>query len=157
MINVKDEHCKCGKSTRPNFNYSGLKPEYCSKCKEVNMIDLTHARCKCGKVQPSFNYEGLMPEYCKDCKKEGMIMLRKRKCVKCKEKQATYNLEGLKAKYCNSCKTDEMINVKTTNVLELVILNINIIVHFVINIYFQMTKQLKIFTKKQKKIMLEIF
>ena len=32
MINVKDKKCYCGEA-RPSFNYKGLKPLYCFKCK----------------------------------------------------------------------------------------------------------------------------
>jgi hypothetical protein len=111
MINVASSPCKCGKSSKPSFNYIGNKPEYCSKCKEPDMIDVCHARCKCGKVQPSHNFKGMPPEYCKDCKIEGMIIVKKRRCKICKEGQATYNIQGSRAEYCNQCKTENMINV----------------------------------------------
>jgi hypothetical protein len=111
MINVVAKRCKCGKSSRPNFNYVGEKPVYCSKCKEPNMIDVINKRCECGKVQPSFNYKGLMPICCKECKEEGMIIVRKRKCIECDENQSYFNYEGKKAEYCNSCKSEDMINI----------------------------------------------
>ena len=40
MINVKVTPCKCGKSGKPCFNYVDLKPEYCSQCKEPDMINI---------------------------------------------------------------------------------------------------------------------
>ena len=92
-------------------NFTGLKPEYCSQCKEPDMIDIFRKLCSCGKYQPSFNYEGLIPEYCKSCKLDGMKLLRQRMCITCNNFQATYNLIGLKPRYCGGCKTEYMINV----------------------------------------------
>ena len=39
MINVNDKRCKCGKA-KPSFNFKGLKAEYCSQCKESDMINV---------------------------------------------------------------------------------------------------------------------
>jgi hypothetical protein len=111
MINVNDEPCFCGLSSRPNFNYEGLVAKYCSKCKLENMINVTHKLCVCGKSQASINYPGLSPAYCKFCREEGMILVHKRTCIECKKNQATYNLYGLKPRYCNKCRSEEMINV----------------------------------------------
>ena len=64
--------CKCGKS-RPSINFTGLKPEYCRKCKKPGMIPLYKKKlCKCCK-HPSFNLPGLKREYCNKCKKSGMV------------------------------------------------------------------------------------
>jgi hypothetical protein len=111
MINVKDIPCKCGKSTKPKFNYIGLRPEYCSKCRLDDMIPLYEKKCKCNRVQPSFNYPGLIPEYCMKCKLEGMIIVQKRHCVVCNVNQASFNYKGLKANYCSTCKDSNMINI----------------------------------------------
>ena len=73
MINLFNinKMCKCGKH-ESNFNYPGLKAEYCSDCKTEAMINVKHKKCHCGKAIPYFNYP-VKAEYCSDCKTEAMI------------------------------------------------------------------------------------
>jgi hypothetical protein len=108
MINVKIKNCFCGKS-QACYNYEGLKPEYCGKCKLENMINLVETKCFCGKTGSRFNYEGLRPEYCSECKLENMINVRIKKCI-CGNSQCCYNYQGLKPEYCGKCKLEGMIN-----------------------------------------------
>jgi hypothetical protein len=87
----------------------GLLPKFCSNCKEVDMIDVSHKKCFCGKSQPSFNYEGIkIAKYCTECKLPNMVTTNSL-CF-CKKVQPTYNYEGLSAKYCFNCKLEGMID-----------------------------------------------
>jgi hypothetical protein len=108
MINVVQTKCKC-KKTLPTYNYDGLKPAFCSDCKEPNMVNVRQKKCGCGTIA-SFNYKGLKPEYCEKCKKPDMIYVRNMNCM-CKTKKPYFNFEGLSAKYCAFCKEEGMINV----------------------------------------------
>jgi hypothetical protein len=110
MINVKFNRCKCGKS--PSYNYEGLKAEFCSKCKEPAMVDVSHTRCLCGKSQANFNYPGLPGKYCSSCKLDSMSDTHHPKCIVCKITQPTYNYEGLPPKYCVTCKLINMEDVR---------------------------------------------
>ena len=101
--------CKCGKHI-PSFNFTGLKPEYCGKCKLPGMIDVKNKLCKCGKSQSSFNFTGLKPEYCGKCKLPGMVNVVNKKC-KCGKHIPNFNFTGLKRRYCRECKLPGMINV----------------------------------------------
>lgn len=103
--------CHCGNKC-PVFNYSGLKPEYCSKCKLNGMIDVFNNKCNCNSVQPSFNFEGLVAKYCIKCKLDGMINVVTKLCV-CKKSSPLFNFEGLNPEYCSKCKLNGMINVKS--------------------------------------------
>jgi hypothetical protein len=59
-----------GKRKRASYNFEGLTPKYCSKHKDINMINVGSKLCKCGK-RPSFNVpENNIPEYCKICRLE---------------------------------------------------------------------------------------
>jgi hypothetical protein len=107
-LNGQYRVCHCG-SKIPCFNYNGLKPEYCSKCKLDGMLDVSNDRCSCDSAQPSFNFEGLPAEYCSKCKLDGMVCIRSKKC-KCNIAQPSFNFEGLKAEYCFKCKLDGMID-----------------------------------------------
>jgi hypothetical protein len=101
--------CHCG-SKYPIFNFTGLSPEYCAKCKVDGMYDLKHKKCNCGLARPSYNYKGLNAEYCMSCKLNEMIDVKHEKC-NCGLVRPSYNLKGLDAKYCVSCKTPDMIDV----------------------------------------------
>lgn len=107
--------CFCGKHF-PMFNNIGLKPKYCSLCKNNDMIDVVSKKCFCKKSQPNYNYEGLKPEYCKECKQEAMIDIRHDKCIKCKKLRPSYNFDGLKSEYCKECKKENMVNVTENRV-----------------------------------------
>jgi len=111
----KNYRCKCGKTKYPIFNFEGMKPEYCSTCKEPGMIVIykKNYRCKCGKSQPCFNFDGMKPEYCGKCKEPGMININKKnyRC-KCGKSQSSFNFEGMKPEYCGKCKEPGMINIK---------------------------------------------
>ena len=98
--------CKCGKTKYPLFNFEGMKPEYCGKCKESGMINLKDKMiCKCGKTKyPSFNFEGMKPEYCSACKELGMINV-------CKNK----NSEIINKKIMKPLKIRNKISKKQTN------------------------------------------
>jgi hypothetical protein len=95
MINVRQKKCDCG--TIASFNYKGLQPLFCKKCKEKDMIELRGTKCFCKTHYASFNFEGMTPQYCSLCKKEGMICLNVKKC-----KNEGCNTEGNK-KYKNYC------------------------------------------------------
>jgi hypothetical protein len=111
MIDVTEKRfCKICNKTRSTFNYKDLKPEYCSKCKLENMIDLIHDLCNCGKCQPTYNYEGSVAKYCAECKLENMIDINHHLC-NCGKSRPSFNLFGLKPEYCVSCKTEQMIDV----------------------------------------------
>jgi hypothetical protein len=107
MVDMRNPKCACG--LRPNFNFEGLKPKFCSKCKTDEMIDVTHNICYCGKAQSSFNFEGLIPKYCVSCKLNGMVS-RNKLCY-CKKAQPNFNFEGLNPNYCIQCKKDNMVDV----------------------------------------------
>jgi len=109
--NLKPQYgvCHCG-NVRPYFNFEGLKPEYCSKCKKDDMINVKNNKCKCSLAIPCFNFEGLKPEYCSTCKLENMFDVVHNKC-KCMQSRPSFNFEGLKAEYCVTCKMDGMIDV----------------------------------------------
>ena len=106
-MKLSDRLCKkCSKQA--NYNFKGLKANFCVSCKEDNMIDVKNSKCFCGKSQPRFNYDGLKPSFCNQCKDENMINLLFKKC-KC-GKRARYNYTELKSEYCKDCKTDGMID-----------------------------------------------
>ena len=44
MIDVKNKKCNCGKAHQ-SFNFIGLKAEYCSQCKEDEMINVKYKKC----------------------------------------------------------------------------------------------------------------
>ena len=103
------QKCKCGKH-QASFNFTGLKQEYCNKCKLPGMINVVKKLCKCGKHQPLFNFTGLNPEYCRECKLPGMINVVNKRC-KCGKHIPRFNFMGLKRRYCRECKLPGMINV----------------------------------------------
>jgi len=100
--------CKCGKISK--FNYEGLKPKFCSECKDILMIDVRTPKCFCKKVSPIYNFKGLKPKFCSECKKDGMENLVSKKCF-CGKAQPTFNYEGLTPEYCNNCKKNDMLDV----------------------------------------------
>jgi hypothetical protein len=103
--------CHCG-SKCPIFNYNGLKPEYCSKCKLDEMVDVFNDKCSCNTSQPSFNFTGLTAKYCIKCKLDGMENVVTKMC-KCGKSSSLFNFEGLTPEYCSKCKLDEMTDVKS--------------------------------------------
>jgi len=55
MTLCKTDDCK-GKQERAYYNYTGLKPKFCSNCKKPDMIDVLHPKCiTCKDKQPVFN------------------------------------------------------------------------------------------------------
>ena len=108
-MRLSDRLCKkCSKQA--NYNFKGLKANFCVSCKEDNMIDVNHPKCiKCKTKRSTYNYIGLKPEYCKDCKEVDMQDLRHNKCC-CGKSRPLFNYEGLKSKFCSDCKEDGMIN-----------------------------------------------
>ena len=103
--------CKCGKYI-PYFNLPGLKAEYCSKCKSLEMIDVKNKKCvTCRKKGATFNLEGKYPLYCNDCKTQGMINVVNKRC-KC-GKRPCFNLEGKRPLYCSDCKEIDMVDVRS--------------------------------------------
>jgi hypothetical protein len=109
-MKLSDRLCKkCSKQA--NYNFKGLKANFCVSCKEDNMIDVKNPKCLCGKSQPTYNFEGLNANFCINCKSESMIDLRHKKC-KCGKTRPSCNFEGLKPEYCSKCKLEGMKNVK---------------------------------------------
>ena len=109
------KHKKCkwaeGCLLTASFGYSdGEGTQFCSKHKEIDMINLLCKLCVCGKARPTFNYIGLKSEYCKLCKKEDMINVNDKNC-KCGKSRPCFNYKGVKAEYCKCCKANDMINV----------------------------------------------
>jgi EsV-1-7 cysteine-rich motif len=105
----KGEDC----SLIASFGYKldGKGTKFCSKHKEVGMVNLLCKLCVCGKARPCYNYEGLRGDYCFSCKEEGMINVNDAKCF-CGRAKPCFNLPGLKQAYCSKCKLDGMVNVK---------------------------------------------
>ena len=109
----KGDDCK-GKKKQAIFNYTGLKPKFCGKCKLPDMIDVCNPKCIiCKNKQPNFNLptesKGL---YCNDCKLPDMIDVVNPKCISCKNKVPYFNLPTeSKGLYCGKCKLPDMINV----------------------------------------------
>lgn len=108
-------HKKCkfvdGCELTASFGYKdGKGTQFCSKHKEMNMINLLCKSCYCGKARPTYNYEGKTASYCSLCKEEGMINVNDKVCF-CGTSKPTFNHKGLKADYCAKCKTGNMINV----------------------------------------------
>jgi hypothetical protein len=108
MINLRSKLCNCGKS-QPLFNFDGLKPEFCSKCKLEGMNDVVNKKCKCG-TKANFNFKDKKPEFCSKCKLEGMIDLINKTCS-CGNACPSFNYKDKAAEYCVNCKLDGMINV----------------------------------------------
>jgi hypothetical protein len=109
-MKLSDRLCKkCSKQA--NYNFKGLKANFCVSCKEDNMIDVKNPKCLCGKSQPTYNFEGLNANFCINCKSESMIDLRHKKC-KCGKTRPSCNFEGLKPEYCSECKLEGMQNVE---------------------------------------------
>jgi hypothetical protein len=75
------------------------------------MVDVTHKKCKCGKI-PIYNEPGKTKAICcNKCKTETMVDVKHKKC-KC-GKRPIYNEPGkTKAICCNKCKTETMVDVK---------------------------------------------
>ena len=120
MPYCKGDDCK-GKKKRAYYNYTGLKPKFCSNCKKPDMIDVKNKKCiKCNLKQPAFNLptesKGL---YCFDCKLDGMIDVKSKKCIKCNSKLPNFNLPTeTKALYCFDCKLPDMINVESNKCIK---------------------------------------
>ncbi len=105
--------CKCG-AKRPFYGFPNSDPCCCYNCKEPDMIDVVHKRCKCKKMcNPAFGYEGESPICCSACKEKDMINLKKKVCSVCKIIQPTFGLDYDKpATHCLKCKTKDMFDVK---------------------------------------------
>jgi hypothetical protein len=75
------------------------------------MIDISHAKCKCG-VRPSFGLlENKKAICCLNCKTDEMINIVSRLCI-CKKKYAYYGyLTDKCASYCSECKKPGMYNI----------------------------------------------
>ena len=120
MTLCKTDDCK-GKQKRAYYNYTGLKPKFCSNCKKPDMINVKDKRCiECNKKRPNFNSptesKGL---YCSNCKKPDMIDVKHPKCITCKDKRPNFNSPTeSKCLYCFDCKSDGMINVKDKRCIE---------------------------------------
>ena len=120
MTLCKTDDCK-GKQKHVRYNYTGLKPKYCSNCKKPDMINVKDKRCiECNKKRPNFNSptesKGL---YCSNCKKPDMIDVKHPKCITCKDKRPNFNSPTeSKCLYCFDCKSDGMINVKDKRCIE---------------------------------------
>jgi len=113
-IYCKGDNCK-DKKKQASYNFAGLKPKYCSRCKLVNMINLKHQKCiVCNDKYPSFNIPTKKNAlYCNDCKEDTMIDVATFKCIICKNKQPNFNISTeQKALYCNDCKEDGMVDIK---------------------------------------------
>ena len=109
-------HKKCkfidGCILTASFGYNnGLGTQFCSKHKELNMINLLCKSCECGSARPTYNFEGLSAKFCIKCKKESMVNVNDKLC-NCGKSRPTFNYKGLKAEYCAMCKMTDMINVK---------------------------------------------
>ena len=113
MTLCKTDDCK-GKQKRAYYNYTGLKPKFCSNCKKPDMIDVISPKCiTCKDKIPAFNLptesKGL---YCFNCKKPDMIDVKNPKCITCKLKRPHFNLATeSKGLYCGNCKKPDMIDV----------------------------------------------
>jgi len=105
MTLCKTDDCK-GKQKRAYYNYTGLKPKFCSNCKKPDMIDVLHPKCiTCKDKIPIYNLatesKGL---YCSNCKKPDMIDVLHPKCITCKDKQPVFNIPTeSKGLYCYNC------------------------------------------------------
>ncbi len=131
-IGKNDEGCPF--KTSSSFNYEGLKPRYCSKCKKEGMIDVKHNLCsnitdnvRCTK-RALFNFPNeKKPLYCGTCAKSKhgnqMIDIIVKRCVgilengeKCMTKPS-HNYPNIRTpKYCAKCAlkiSSEMIDVIT--------------------------------------------
>lgn len=65
VIGKKSCFCKKCKKVQPTYNYEGQKAKYCFNCKEPEMIDVKHIKCKtylCS-IRPQDKFEG----YCLRC------------------------------------------------------------------------------------------
>ena len=113
MTYCKGNDCK-GKKKQAKFNYTGMRPEYCGKCKLPNMVCVVNKKCiTCNDKQPVFNLptesKGL---YCSDCSLPNMINVVGKKCIKCDLKKPTFNYPTeTNALYCGKCKLPNMVDV----------------------------------------------
>ncbi len=116
MENVVKDKCKCGNSLSPCFgNITDKKPEYCSKCKTDDMVELAHSKEKCPcNIRATFGFPGEKAECCKNCMKFGMIDLMNDN-LRCEcGTIAVFGINADKnATHCAKCKTPEMFNVKS--------------------------------------------
>lgn len=89
----------------------GTGTQYCSKHKQIGMVNLLSKLCKCGKVRPTYNFTGLSANFCVECKEPGMVNVNDKIC-ECGNSRPLFNFFGEKAKYCSKCRKEGMINVK---------------------------------------------
>jgi hypothetical protein len=106
----------CNKT--PLYNIKGLKPKFCVRHKESNMIDVKHPRCvelDC-ILRASFNLQGeKKPLYCSTHKKEYMIDVCNTMCLEptCNTRPL-YNFSSEKRPlYCFKHKKEGMVDVKS--------------------------------------------
>ena len=120
MRYCKGDDCK-GKKKQAYYNYTGLKPKYCSNCKLPNMINVKSPKCiTCKDKIPHFNHptesKGL---YCSNCKLPNMINVKSPKCITCKDKIPHFNHPTeSKGLYCGDCKLPNMIDVNSPKCIE---------------------------------------
>ena len=108
------KNCK----TRSTFNLEGEKVAlFCSKHKEINMVDVKHKKCefKDCKKRPTYNLEGEKKAiFCKEHKEINMVDVLNKTCdFKGCKKLPIYNFEGKKASFCNEHKEINMVNVNS--------------------------------------------
>ena len=102
------KHPECNK--RALYNLKGLKTKWCKAHKTVEMIDVLHKKCPCGK-RPNFNLPGEpIGICCKECKMPEMVDVNHKKCP-C-GKIPSFNIPGETIGICcKECKMPEMIDV----------------------------------------------
>ena len=102
------KHPECNK--RALYNLKGLKTKWCKAHKTVEMIDVIHKKCPCGKI-PIYNLPGeTVGICCKVCKTPEMVDVNHKKCP-C-GKIPSFNIPGETIGICcKECRTNEMINV----------------------------------------------
>lgn len=120
MILVTHQKClEPGCKNERNFNFPGLKAEYCSLHCITGMIDLRMKKCIDCPVDnityPCFNYPDIkQPKYCNLHKKEGMVNKLAKQCSfpNCDTNKKGYygykdNLDNV---FCFNHKKDDMTN-----------------------------------------------
>ncbi len=110
MVNVRAKRCiKCEISLSPAYGYIDGKATHCSKCKEINMVNLRDNKCYCGRVEASYGYKDGKRTHCSECAIDGMIDVLNKLCEKCEIKRPNFGLDISKPPtHCFACKTNEM-------------------------------------------------
>lgn len=85
-INIKNINNLCITEncfTRASFNFKEKRAIYCSKCKDKNMVNVIHRRCKYCNKQPHFGkYKG-KALYCKEHKRKTDVDVKHPRCHTC--------------------------------------------------------------------------